>query len=191
MPLRALRQQGRDDKRSTMEHFVQSIITFVEQNQGWIAPVTFLLALGESLAFISLILPSTVILVFIAGLIGGSGVGLATIVTVWLAAGVGGAVGYSISYWLGAYFKDDIDKIWPFNKRPQMLARGREFFEKWGTWGVFLGHFFGPVRAVIPVVAGSFAMKQIPFQIANISSAFIWATGVLIVPIVMARFAMS
>jgi membrane protein DedA with SNARE-associated domain len=170
-----------------MEHLVQSIIAFIEQNQNWIAPITFLLAFGESLAFISLVLPSTVILVFIAGLIGGSGVSMTTIFIVWLAAGAGGALGYSLSYWLGAYFKDDIDKIWPFSRRPEMLVRGREFFEKWGTWGVFFGHFFGPVRAVIPVVAGSFAMKQFPFQVANISSAFLWAAGVLILPIIMAR----
>jgi membrane protein DedA with SNARE-associated domain len=63
-----------------------------------------------------------------------------------------------------------------------MLQRGREFFHKWGTLGVFLGHFFGPVRAVIPVVAGTFGMRQVPFQIANISSAFLWAAGVLFLP---------
>jgi membrane protein DedA with SNARE-associated domain len=174
-----------------MEHFAQSIIAFVEQHQAWIAPITFLLAFGESLAFISLVLPSTVVLVFIAGLVGGAGVGMGTIFWVWFAAGVGGALGYSVSYWVGAYFKDDIDKLWPFSTRPEMLVRGREFFEKWGTWGVFFGHFFGPVRAVIPVVAGSFAMRQFPFQVANISSAFLWATGVLIVPIIMARYAVS
>ena len=36
-----------------------------------------------------------------------------------------------------------------------------------------------PVRAVIPVVAGMFAMKQLPFQIANVVSAFMWAAGVI------------
>jgi hypothetical protein len=35
------------------------------------------------------------------------------------------------------------------------------------------------VRAVIPVVAGMYAMRQLPFQIANVSSAFLWAAGVL------------
>lgn len=174
-----------------MEHLAQSVIAFIEQNQNWIAPITFLLAFGESLAFVSLLLPSTVILVFIAGLIGGAGVGAGTIFWVWMAAGVGGALGYSISFWIGAWFKDDIDKIWPFKSRPEMLKRGREFFDKWGALGVFLGHFFGPVRAVIPVVAGSLAMKQIPFQIANISSAFLWAAGVLVLPIIMARYAVS
>ncbi len=174
-----------------MEHLAQSVIAFIENNQAWLAPVTFLLAFGESLAFVSLLLPSTVILVAIAGLIGGGSLGWSAIFWVWLAAGLGGTVGYSISYWIGIWFKDDIDKIWPFKTRPEMLKRGRDFFEKWGTLGVFFGHFFGPVRAVVPVVAGSFAMKQLPFQIANISSSFIWATGVLILPILMARYAVS
>lgn len=174
-----------------MEHLAQSVIAFIENNQSWIAPVTFLLAFGESLAFISLILPSTVILVAIAGLVGGAGVSMTTIFWVWLAAGIGGALGYSVSYWVGRYFKDDIDKVWPFKTRPEMLKRGRDFFDKWGTLGVFFGHFFGPVRAVVPVVAGSFAMRQLPFQIANITSSFIWATGVLIVPIFLARYAVS
>jgi len=48
------------------------------------------------------------------------------------------------------------------------------------VFGVFLGHFFGPIRAVIPVIAGMAAMRQIPFQIANISSAFLWAGGVIV-----------
>ena len=39
-----------------------------------------------------------------------------------------------------------------------------------GAWGVFVGHFFGPVRAVIPVVAGMFAMRQLPFQVATSSA---------------------
>ena len=60
-----------------------------------------------------------------------------------------------------------------------MMRRGREFFEKYGAFAVFLGHFFGPIRAVIPVIAGMAAMRQIPFQIANVTSAFLWAGGVI------------
>jgi len=60
-----------------------------------------------------------------------------------------------------------------------MMQRGETFFEKYGIFGVFLGHFFGPVRAVVPVIAGMAAMPQLQFQIANITSAFIWAAGVI------------
>ena len=167
---------------------IDAAIVFVEQNQRWIIPITFLLALGESLAFVSLILPSTVILVAISSLLGKSGIEPLQIFWVWLAAGLGGSLGYWISYVIGAYFKDDVSKIWPFSRRPEMLVRGRNFFDKWGTLGVFLGHFFGPVRAVIPVVAGTLAMRLIPFQIANFSSAFIWAFGVMVLPLYGVRW---
>ena len=61
-----------------------------------------------------------------------------------LAAGVGGALGYSVSYWIGLYFKDSINSYWPFRAYPKMMRRGEDFFEKYGVFGVFLGHFFGP-----------------------------------------------
>lgn len=158
-------------------------VAFLEANQAWIIPITFLLAFGESLAFISLILPSTVILVAISALLGKSNLGGMHIFFIWLAAGIGGSLGYWVSYLLGWWFKDDVVKIWPFSSRPEMLVRGREFFDKWGAIGIFLGHFFGPVRAVIPVVAGMLVMRQLPFQVANISSAFLWALGVLVLPL--------
>ena len=165
-----------------MEHLANSVIDFVRQNQSWAVPIAFLFAFGESLAFVSLILPSTVILVAISGLLGASGISVANFFWVWVAAGLGGALGYWVSYLVGLYFKDDIDKVWPFKTRPEMLKQGRDFFDKWGTLGVFLGHFFGPVRAVIPVIAGTLAMPQLSFQIANITSAFLWAAGVLFLP---------
>jgi membrane protein DedA with SNARE-associated domain len=46
----------------------------------------------------------------------------------------------------------------------------------------------GPVRAVIPVVAGMFAMPQVPFQIANVSSAFIWAIWAILWPVLFVTY---
>src|SRR5262245_25992436 len=101
-----------------MEHFAQSVVKFVSDNQAWMLPITFLLAFGESLAFISLILPSTVILASIAALLGAGDVGLGSFFWVWFAAGIGGALGYWVSYWIGYHFKDEINNIWPFRTRP-------------------------------------------------------------------------
>jgi len=159
-----------------MQDYADAIIAFVRANQAWAAPVAFALAFGESLAFVSLVLPSTVILVAIGGLLGASGIDVWPVV---IAAGFGGALGYAISYWIGLYFNDSIANYWPFRSYPAMMQRGRDFFEKYGVFGVFLGHFFGPIRAVIPVIAGMAAMRQLPFQIANITSAFLWAAGVI------------
>jgi membrane protein DedA with SNARE-associated domain len=160
-----------------MHDFVNTVVAFVQAHQAWAAPVAFALAFGESLAFVSLVVPATVILVTIGGLLGASDIDVWPIV---FAAGLGGALGYSVSYWIGLYFKDSINTYWPFRAYPQMMRRGEDFFEKYGVFGVFLGHFFGPIRAVIPVIAGMYSMRQIPFQIANISSAFLWAGGVIV-----------
>lgn len=162
-----------------IESFVETVVGFVRQHEAWAAPVAFLVAFGESIAFLSLVWPGTAILVGVAALLAASGVSSSVLGPAIVAAGLGGAVGYGLSYWIGHYFKDSIQKLWPFSTHPHLIPHGQEFFEKYGAFGVFLGHFFGPVRAVIPVVAGMFGMRQLPFQIANFASAFLWAGGVI------------
>ncbi|MFA5948816.1 MAG: VTT domain-containing protein [Hyphomicrobium sp.] len=162
-----------------LEAVVEAVVTFVREHESWAAPVAFIVAFGESFCFFSLLLPGTAILAGIAALLAASGVDASILGPAILAAGFGGALGYAVSFWIGLYFKDSIHKIWPFTTRPHLIDQGKTFFGRYGTFGVFLGHFFGPVRAVIPVVAGMFGMRQIPFQVANLLSAFLWAGGVL------------
>jgi len=162
-----------------VQEFVEAIIAFVQENERLAIPVAFLVAFGESFCFFSVLWPGTAILVGIAALLAASGVSQAIVVPAILAAAAGGTLGYALSYWIGYYFKDSIERVWPFRKNPELIHKGELFFQKYGALSVFFGHFFGPVRAVIPVVAGMFAMRQIPFQIANVLSAIIWAAGVI------------
>jgi membrane protein DedA with SNARE-associated domain len=162
-----------------IETIVDTVVTFVREHESWAAPIAFLVAFGESFCFFSLLLPGTAILVGVAGLLAASGVESHILMPAIIAAALGGSLGYAVSYWIGLYFKESIPNIWPFTTHPHLIERGQHFFEKYGAFGVFLGHFFGPVRAVIPVVAGMFAMRQLPFQIANVASAIIWSAGVI------------
>jgi membrane protein DedA with SNARE-associated domain len=173
----------------TLADFTNATVELVKANQGWAAPIVFALAFGESLAFLSLLLPATVILVGVGGLLGTAGVNFYPVVqggpgaiNFWpivVAGWVGSVLGYGISYWLGKYYKNDIVKLWPFSKYPEMLPAGKAYFDKYGAFGVFLGHFFGPVRAVIPVVAGMYELKPWQFWSANITSSLLWAFGVM------------
>lgn len=163
----------------TFETFVDAIVTFVRDHEEWTPLVVFLVAFGESFAFLSLLVPGTAILAGVAALLAASGVEVHIVAPAILAAGLGGTLGYAVSFWLGRYFKDSVPHIWPFRTRPHLITQGEKFFETYGAFGVFFGHFFGPVRAVIPVVAGMFRMRELPFQIANVLSAFIWAGGVI------------
>jgi hypothetical protein len=46
----------------SLDEITQATVAFVREHEIWGAPLVFVLALGESLAFISLLLPATVIL---------------------------------------------------------------------------------------------------------------------------------
>jgi membrane protein DedA with SNARE-associated domain len=170
------------------DNLVETVLSFVRQSESWAIPVAFLVAFGESLCFLSLVWPGWAILTALAFLLAASGAGWPILIPTIIAAGLGGVVGYTISYWVGHYFKDRIGSVWPFTTHPNLIPRGEEFFDEHGLWSVFLGHFIGPVRAVIPVVAGMFSMPQLPFQIANISSAFIWAVWVILWPVLFVTY---
>lgn len=165
-----------------VQQFIESITTLMREHESWAAPIAFIVAFGESLCFASIIWPGWAILVGFSGALAASGVSPNVLMPMVIAAGLGGIVGYAVSYWIGSYFKESIPNIWPFKNDPTLIPRGQEFFNKYGAWSVFLGHFVGPVRAVIPVVAGMFRMPQIPFQIANTISAFIWAAWAVLAP---------
>jgi len=53
------------------------------------------------------------------------------------------------------------------------------FFRRWGGGSRVIGRFFGPLRAFVPLAAGLADMSLVTFQIVNITSALLWATGVL------------
>ncbi|GJE28244.1 DedA family protein [Methylobacterium organophilum] len=150
----------------------QSTLAFVEAHRAWAPLVTGLLAFCESVAFLSLLVPATVILVGIGALIGGSDLPFWPIV---IGAAVGAGLGDWISYEVGHYFKDGVKRLWPMSRHPEMTEKAEGFLRRWGAGAVAIGRFFGPARAVVPLVAGSFGVTRIPFQIANWGSAFVWA----------------
>jgi membrane protein DedA with SNARE-associated domain len=161
----------------TFENLAQDIIGFVREHHIWAAPIVFALAFGESLAFVSLFIPAWAILVAIGALINASGIPFWPIL---VAAALGAAAGDWLSYWIGITFKEPIAHVWPLSKYPDLLPRGHAFMERWGILGIFIGRFFGPLRASVPLIAGILEMNYWHFQIANITSAFLWVWVLLI-----------
>jgi membrane protein DedA with SNARE-associated domain len=159
-----------------IQTIVQQTVDFVRTNEGWAAPVVFALAFGESLAFVSLLIPAWGALVAIGALIGPSGINFWP---VWIAGSLGAAFGDWISYWIGLKLEYTVAKVWPLSRHPDLIPRGEIFMRKWGIPGIFIGRFFGPLRASVPLIAGIFEMPFWRFQIANFSSAFVWAAVLL------------
>jgi membrane protein DedA with SNARE-associated domain len=161
----------------SFEQYVQIVIDFVRWHQTWAAPIVFALAFLESIVFFSLLIPAWTALVGIGALAGASGIPFWPI---WVAGAVGAALGDWVSYWIGYKFKGSIAHIWPLSNHPDLLPRGHAFIAKWGAPGIFIGRFFGPLRASVPLIAGILEMRYLTFQIANFASAFVWAWVLLV-----------
>ncbi len=160
----------------SLDEIIRETVEFLRAHEAWGVPIVLFLAFGESLAVVSLLLPATVILWAIGALIGAGGLNFWPI---WLAAAIGAALGDWLSYWLGYHFHEPISRTWPLSRHPDLVPRANELFAKWGVFGVFIGRFFGPLRAIVPLAAGASQMPRLPFQLANWASAFVWATTTL------------
>ena len=155
-----------------IDAYFHQIVEFVRVHETWAAPIVFCLAFGESLAFISLLIPAWGALVAIGYLIGPSGINFWP---VWIAGALGAACGDWLSYWVGLKAGPSVGKIWPLSRHPDLLPRGERFMKRWGVPGIFIGRFFGPLRASVPLIAGILAMDYWRFQLANFTSALVWA----------------
>src|SRR5512146_2210182 len=126
-----------------------TVVDFVRTHEAWSLPVVFALAFGESLAFISLLVPAWGALVAIGALLGTSDVNFWP---VWIAGSLGAACGDWLSYWIGLKLEYSAQHIWPLSRHPELIPRGERFMKKWGIFGIFVGRFFGPLRAVVPLI---------------------------------------
>ncbi|HUO92824.1 MAG TPA: DedA family protein [Rhizomicrobium sp.] len=165
-----------------MHDIVHTSIEFIRHHAVWAGPVLFLVSFGESFVGLSLLFPGTTIMV-LAGTIVRSPLNPHGVLEVWpllIGSILGAVLGDTISYWLGLRFGHLVEKHWYFERHPDLLPRGYRFFERWGVASVFIGRFFGPVRAVIPLVAGIMEMPWRLFWVANVGSALIWAPALLL-----------
>lgn len=151
---------------------VQSLLGWVAQHAYYAGAAVFLVSLAESLAVVGLFIPGSIVMFGIGALVSTEAMDLWTVLAL---AATGAIVGDGLSYWLGCRYHEQLRLLWPFYRYPNLLTRGEEFFRKHGDKSVFMGRFIGPVRPIIPVVAGMMGMPPQRFYLVNILSALSWA----------------
>jgi len=155
-----------------MTELLQQLLDWISLHPVWAGIVIFLVAMGESLAIVGMLVPGAALMIGFGTLISTGQLDF------WSTCGwaVAGAIaGDSISFLLGHHYREQLTHFWPFNKHPQSLERGIAFFQRYGGKSVAIGRFVGPTRAIIPLVAGMMGMSPGRFIIANVISALAWA----------------
>ena len=88
---------------------------------------------------------------------------------------VGAIGGDCLSFALGRHYRQRLKGYWPFSRYPALVEKGEHFFRRYGGKSVFLGRFVGPIRPILPVVAGMLGMKPLSFILIDILSGIGWA----------------
>jgi len=151
---------------------VESLLHILPLTPAGIVMLIALVAALESLAFVGLLLPGVALLFALAAMAGSSGVSL------WiclLAGFAGAACGDGISFLLGRHATTPLLRLKWLKNAPQWLHRGEQFFHRWGGLSIVSGRFVGPIRPIIPFVAGSCGMSGLSFLFFNLISALGWA----------------
>ena len=156
---------------------LSTISAWIAANPAWAWLGVFLIAFLESLALVGLLLPGVVLMFAVGALVGTDTLPLWPTIF-WAAAGA--IAGDWISFWLGRHLQQRLHTIWPLRGYPQLLAKATRLFHRHGGKSIFLGRFIGPVRPVIPAVAGVLGMERGRFLFFNILSALLWAPAYLL-----------
>ncbi len=156
-----------------MESFsFQAILAWVSQHSFWAAPLVFLIAFSESLVVLGLIMPGAVLLFGAGALVGAGAIPLWPVM---IAATLGAMAGDGISYWLGRHYKTELRTVWPFRVYPALVNRGVDFFHRHGGKSVAMGRFIGPLRPIVPAVAGMLDMPVRRYLAINVLASIAWA----------------
>lgn len=153
-------------------HCINTLLAFIANHPGEAYGSVFLIAFSESLALVGLVVPGTVIMFGVGAIVATGSLGLAPVLAL---AAAGAIAGDGVSFWLGRHYKETLRGIGPFAGYPEILRNGEAFFHRHGGKSVLFGRFVGPVRPVIPMVAGMLGMTPGQFVLVNVLSAIGWA----------------
>jgi membrane protein DedA with SNARE-associated domain/membrane-associated phospholipid phosphatase len=151
---------------------IQPYLDYFAVHPSWAIAVIFLIAFGEALLVIGLVVPSTAVLVGAGALVG---TGKLDFWQVMIATTLGCVLGDQVSYWAGRIFGDRLRNLWPLSAYPHLVARGEDFIKTHGGKSIALGRFVPGIKAVVPGIAGMFGMSQFFFTAVNVSSGIVWA----------------
>lgn len=155
-----------------LHEYVTPLAKWLEAHPYLALEAVFIISFLESLPIIGTIIPGSLTLTALGAL---AGAGVMRIDLTFISAVLGALLGDGLSFFLGLYYSDQLPKIWPFRAYPKWLNVGRTYFDCHGGKSVIIGRFIGPLRSVIPMIAGMMHMHHWRFFIANFIAAIVWS----------------
>ncbi|MBK5409511.1 bifunctional DedA family/phosphatase PAP2 family protein [Pseudomonas sp. TH34] len=160
-----------------MGPWLDGITGWLTLNPQWLAVAVFIVACVECLAIAGLIVPGTVLLFAIAALAGSGALSLGETL---LLGFLGGVVGDVASYFLGRHFHQNIRRLPGLRHHPEWMSGAETYFHKYGIASLLVGRFIGPLRPMLPMVAGMCDMPFPRFAAVSLLAGAGWSVAYLL-----------
>lgn len=170
------------------EYLLKPLAAYMAQNQNIGIFIAGLIACAESMAIVGSIIPGSVTMTLVGTMIGS---GILDIKLSFSAIIFGAFIGDYLSYWVGYYYRDNIKKFKIIQKNIEWMDYGEKFIKKHGVKSIVIGRFFGPMRSLIPLVAGVLGMRRWKFILGALPSVVLWAVIYLTPGIFIGAFALE
>lgn len=155
-----------------MDAISDFFITWIERNHAWLPLIMLIFAAAETTAFLSIAIPSTAVLMAVGAM---AATGKVEFLPLWAGATAGALIGSSFSYWLGRHYGPQMLQMRPLSKYPEMVAKSRTAFVKYGPATILIGHFMTVLRPVVFLLAGMSDMRLRRFMAWNLLGCVAWA----------------
>lgn len=160
-----------------MSEWIDTLTTWLAANPQWLGAAIFIIACTECLAIAGIIVPGTILLFAVAVLAGSGALSLGETL---LLAYLGGILGDALSYAIGRYFHSDIRRLPGLRQHPEWLAGAEGYFQRYGIASLLVGRFIGPLRPMLPMVAGMFSMPLPRFIGVSLLAAAGWSIAYIL-----------
>ncbi len=153
------------------------MIAWLQSHPEGVLIAIALTAFIESFALIGVIVPGVVMLFSLAAVASNLDI---PVIWVLAAAALGATAGDLGSYYLGYRFRHRLYEHRWFKRHEDWLSHGIWFFQRWGWISVVVGRFIGPIRPVVPLIAGSLSMPARIFVSVNLLTVMFWAPAYML-----------
>jgi undecaprenyl-diphosphatase len=155
-----------------MSELLQTLLDWIALHPYAFSAAVFCISLMESLVVLGLLVPGAALLFGAGALIATGALPLYPILF-WTI--VGAITGDFISYLLGHHYHQQLRVIWPFRRYPELVNNGVNFFYRHGGKSIFMARFIGPLRPIVPAIAGMMNMTPARFLLIDVIACILWA----------------
>lgn len=160
-----------------MDNLLQDLLAWIAQHPHFSNLLIFVVAVLESLLLVGLLIPGAFLLFGIGALVTTGALQLYPTM-IWTI--LGAIAGDTISFFIGRHYHQRLRIIWPLKRYPALINRGVDFFCRHGGKSVFMARFVGPVRPIVPAIAGMMDMKIGRFLLVDMIASVLWAPAFIL-----------